>query len=49
VYAPEFFPTIRNDFISSTGETVTFDYVQEKLGKYQYECSPIITERTGAE
>lgn len=49
VYAPEFFQTIRRDFIHSNGETVTYDYVQEKLGRYQYECSPMITERTGAE
>lgn len=49
VYAPEFFQTIRKDFIHSNGETVNYDYVQEKIGKYKYECSQMVKERTGAE
>jgi hypothetical protein len=50
VYAPEFFQPIRSDFIHSNGESVTYDYVQEKLGRYQYGCSSMITEHsTGVE
>lgn len=49
VYAPEFFQTIQRDFIHSDGEVVNYDYVQEKIGKYQYDCGPMIKERTGAE
>jgi hypothetical protein len=49
VYAPDFFQTIRHDFIHSNGERVNYRYVQEKIGKYQYECGPIIKESTGFE
>jgi hypothetical protein len=41
VYAPDFFKTIRNDFMHYHGEVVNYDYVQEKIGKYQYRCEPV--------
>jgi hypothetical protein len=41
VYAPDFFKTIREDFINSHGEVANYDYVQEKIGKYQYRCGPV--------
>jgi hypothetical protein len=49
IYAPDFFQTIRSDFIHSNGESVTYDYVQEKIGKYQYEREPMIMDRSGNE
>lgn len=44
VYAPDFFPAVRAAF---TPGITTYDDVQEKLGSYQYERKPLVTQAGG--
>lgn len=47
VYAPEFFGIIKETFAPSKGPWMTFDEIQEKIGKYQYRFEPPVTQVDG--
>jgi hypothetical protein len=47
VYAPDFFGVITRAFRPTDGVSSTYDEVQEKLGKYQFDYNPPVTTGDG--
>jgi hypothetical protein len=47
VYAPDFFDVITRAFRPHDGVSSTYDEVQEKLGKYQFDYNPPVTTGDG--
>jgi hypothetical protein len=47
VYAPDFFSVIKETFAPKNDAWATYEEVQEKLGKYQYDYEPPVTTGDG--
>jgi hypothetical protein len=47
VYAPDFFSVIGETFQPKNGPWATYDEVQQKLGKYQFQYDPPVTTGDG--